>query len=169
MKFFEKAEPCAHLGYMKNHNQTLQFCHALLSLGVNRCRAMANFVMSLASSPTINHPVELAASEFCHYHYSNLPKVLEYWQVSEFHFRAFIRRFMPPPRFFGESIRYYALTHDVTKMLKAHSPCLEDRQYVPTSNNVIASNRALGVGYPVSALHLGTGETGWCPPLALAR
>ena len=130
---------------------------------------MANFVMSLASSPSIRHPVELAASPFCHYHYSNLTKVLRHWQVSEFDFRAFIRQFIPAPRFLGESIRYYALTHDVTKMLKAHSPCLEDRQYVPTANKVIASNRALGVGYPVSALHLGAGQAGWCPPLALDR
>jgi len=76
---------------------------------------------------------------------------------------------VPAPRFFGEGVRYYGLTHDVTKMLKAHSPCLEDRQYVPTANNVIASNRALGVGYPVSPLHLGAGQSGWCPPLALAR
>ncbi len=130
---------------------------------------MANFVMSLASSPSVRHPVELAASQFCHYHYSNLTKVLQYWQVSESDFRSIIRQFMPGPRLFGEELRYYALTHDVTKMLKAHSPCLEDRQYVPTSNNVIASNRALGVGYPVSALHLGAGQAGWCPPLALTR
>jgi len=130
---------------------------------------MANFVMSLASSPSISHPVELAASPFCHYHYSNLTKVLRHWEVSEFDFRAFIRQFVPSPRVFGEAIRYYALTHDVTKMLKAHSPCLEERQYVPTANNVIASNRALGVGYPVSALHLGAGQAGWCPPLALDR
>jgi hypothetical protein len=130
---------------------------------------MANFVMSLASSPSVSYPVELSASPFCHYHYSNLTKVLRQWQVRESDFRSFIRQFMPGPRFFGEGVRYYALTHDVTKMLKAHSPCLEGRQYVPTSNNVIASNRALGVGYPVSALHLGAGQAGWCPPLALDR
>lgn len=130
---------------------------------------MANFVMSLASSPSVTHPVALSASAFCHYHYSNLTKVLRHWQVNESDFRAFIRPFLPAPRFLGEGVRYYALTHDVTKMLKAHSPCLEDRQYVPTANNVIASNRALGVGYLVSALHLGAGLSGWCPPLALAR
>ncbi len=130
---------------------------------------MANFVMSMASSPSVSHPVELSASPFCHYHYSNLTKVLKYWQVGEGDFRSFIRGFLPPPRQLATGIRYYALTHDVTKMLKAHSPCLKDRQYVPIANNVIASNRALGVGYPVSALHLGTGQAGWCPPLALAR
>ena len=130
---------------------------------------MTNFVMGLASSPSVSHPVELAAGPFCHYHYSNLTKVLQHWHVSEPDFRAFIRQFVPEPLFFGGGLPYYALTHDVTKMIKAHSPCLEGRQYVPTSNNVIASNRALGVGYPVSVLHLGTGQAGWCPPLALDR
>lgn len=130
---------------------------------------MANFVMSLASSPLVTHPVELAASPFCHYHYSNLTKVLRDWQINKSDFRDLIREFLPPVRFLDSGIGYYALTHDVTKMIKAHSPCLEDRQYVPTSNNVIASNRALGVGYPVWALHLGTGQGGWCPPLALRR
>ena len=130
---------------------------------------MTNLVMSLASSPSISHPVELASSALCHYHYSNLTKVLQHWQVKEADFRAFIRDFLPPARLLDSGIGYYAMTHDVTKMLKAHSPCLKDRQFVPTSNNVIASNRALGVGYPVSALHLGAGRGGWCPPLALQR
>jgi len=130
---------------------------------------MANFVMSLASSPSITHPVALALSPFCHYHYSNLPKILRDWQVGEDDFRGLIRFFVPPPRVEAGGLRYYSFTHDVTKMLKAHSPCLEDRQYVPIANSVIASNRALGVGYPVSALHFGAGEAGWCPPLDLRR
>jgi len=154
---------------VKNEHQTIRFCYALLGYGINRCRAMTNFVMSLASSPSTQHPVELSASPFCHYHYSNLTKIFRYWHINESSFRAFIRPFIPAPRFSGEGLRYYALTHDVTKMLKAHSPCLEGRQFVPTSNNVIASNRALGVGYPVSALHLGAGQAGWCPPLTLER
>lgn len=130
---------------------------------------MTNFVMGLASSPSVTHPVEVSASPFCHYHYSNLSKILRDWRVSEMDFRRFIRPFIPWPRMMSSGLHYYALTHDVTKLLKAHSPCLKDRQFVPTSNNVIAGNRALGVGYPVSALHLGVGQGGWCPPLALQR
>ncbi|MFN0014508.1 MAG: hypothetical protein ACKVU2_08160, partial [Saprospiraceae bacterium] len=87
-------------------------------------------MMSLASSASVSHPVELSAGPFCHYHNSNLTKVLRHWQVSESDFRAFVRPFVPAPRLFGEGVRYYAMTHDVTKMLKPHSPCLENRQYV---------------------------------------
>jgi hypothetical protein len=130
---------------------------------------MTNFVMSMASSPSISHAVELASSPFCHYHYSNLTKVLSEWQITEFEFRSFIRPFIPGPRKSDEGLMYYALSHDFTKMLKGHSPCLEGRQYVPISNNQIDSNRALGIGFPVSALHFGAGESGWCPPLALDR
>ncbi len=129
---------------------------------------MANFVMSMARSLSVSHPVELAAGPFCHYHYSNLTKVLRHWQIERTQFRTFIQDFISPPRYLADGKPYYALTHDVTKLLKAHSPCLKDRQYVQTANNVIPSNRPTGIGYPVSALHFGA-EGGWCPPLALQR
>ena len=82
---------------MKKQQQTLRFCHALLQYGANRCGAMANFVMSLASSPSLSRPVELSASPFCHYHYSNLTKILRDWQIQDTDFRAFIQAFIPPP------------------------------------------------------------------------
>ena len=154
---------------MKNDNKTHQFCKSLLVLGSHRNTAMANYVISLASSPIIQSPVDLSSSEFNHYHYSNLTKVLEHWELSDSEFQKSISPYIPKPRVSEKGIRYYAMSHDVTKMLKPHSPCLSDRQYVPIANNVISSNRSLGVGYPVSALHLGVGESGWCPPLCLER
>jgi hypothetical protein len=130
---------------------------------------MANVVMSLASNASCGSVVELSTSPFFHYHYSNLTKVLQDWQIEDKDFRLFIRPYLPPCRLLEDGTPYRALTHDVTKSIYEHSPCLEDRQYVPTCNNVIGSNRALSVGYPVSALHFGAGEQGWCPPLALKR
>lgn len=137
--------------------------------GRYRLRAMTNFVMGLASSPRASHPVEVSESPFNHYHYSNLTKVLSEWKVSDMDFRGLIAGLIPPPRLLSNGTAYYGVTHDATKMTKPHSPCLEGRQYVHVANNVIPSNRALGVGYPLSALHLGVGEQGWCPPLALER
>jgi hypothetical protein len=115
---------------VKNIKQVHQFCHALLSLGLHRSRAMSNYVMSLASSIHAQSPVDLSGSEFCHYHYSNLTKVLENWNISENAFQNFIKTYLPTPRSLESGLRYYAMTHDVTKMLKPHSPCLSDRQYV---------------------------------------
>lgn len=154
---------------MKNENEVHQFCQSLITLGLHRSRAMANYVMGLASSPGAQTPVDLSMSEFCHYHYSNQTKVLENWELSESDFRGFLRPYIPLPRVLENGSVYYAFTHDVTKMLKPFSPCLEDRQYVATSNNVIEGNRPLGIGYPVSVLHLGVGESGWCPPLSAER
>jgi hypothetical protein len=154
---------------VKKQKKAHQFCQDLLVLGSHRTRAMTNLVMSLASSPQAQSPVDLSASEFCHYHYSNLTKVLEFWELKEDEFLKFLQPYFPAPRLSESGLRYYAITHDLTKMLKPHSPCLADRQYVPTANNVIPGNRSLGVGYPVSALHLGIGDAGWCPPLSLQR
>jgi hypothetical protein len=130
---------------------------------------MCNYVMSLASSTKVKTPVDLSFSDYCHYHYSNQTKVLENWELSEIEFKEFIKGYVPDVRVGENGLRYYALTHDVTKILKPYSPCLSDRQYVSTSNNVIKGNRALGIGYPISVLHLGVGESGWCPPLSIKR
>lgn len=154
---------------MKKNNQTHRFCQALLQYGVKRCRAMTNFVMGLCCGVSGGSAVGISPSPFCHYHYSNLTKVLEYWELKEDQFRSLIVNFLPAARQTVAGLRYYAFSHDVTKALKAHSPCLEDRHYVPTSNNVIEGNKALGVGYRVSALHLGVGQAAWCPPMALQR
>jgi hypothetical protein len=67
---------------------------------------MANFVMSLASSPNVNHPVELSANPFCHYHYSNLTKVLSNWRMSEGDFRNFIKEFLPLPQVTEQGLSY---------------------------------------------------------------
>jgi hypothetical protein len=62
--------------------------------------------------------VELAAGPFCHYHYSNLTKVLRHWQIEHTQFRTFIQDFISPPRYLADGKPYYSLTHDATKLLK---------------------------------------------------
>lgn len=124
--------------------------------------------MGLASSPDLHSVVEVSLSPFCHYHYSNLAKVMKDWEVGEKDFSSLVGPFLPPARKLPCGTPYHGLAHDVTKLLKGHSPCLEGRQYVPTSNNVVPSNRSLGVGFPLSVLHF-CGEAGHCPPLALER
>ncbi len=177
MKFFEKAEPCVHLGCMKNDNQTLQFCQALLGFGVSRRRAMTNLVMGLSAHEGAKCPVELSESEFFHYHYSNISKILEGMcdrlpadsssKVLSAILTALLRPFFPPPRRLSIGTPFYAFTSDTTKLVKPHSPCLKGRGYVQTANNVIRGNRPLSVGYPLAVTHLGLGEAGWCPPLSM--
>lgn len=163
---------------MKNDNQTLQFCQALLGFGVSRRRAMTNLVMGLSAHEGARCPVELSEGEFFHYHYSNISKVLEGMgerlpadsstKVLSAALMALLKPFFPPPRRLSTGTPFYAFTSDTSKLAKPHSPCLEGRGYVHTANNVISGNRALSVGYPLAVTHLGAGEAGWCPPLSMA-
>jgi DDE superfamily endonuclease len=162
----------------KVENKTEQFCHDILGLPVNRHRPLANLVMSLSSYPEAKSVVELSESEFFHYHYSNLPKILNdiapdaAGEIAlNTHIRSLIIPYLPPIRE-ELGVSFYGLSTDVTKLLKAYSPTLEGRGYVPIANNVIASNQAIGVGYRVSMTHLNAleqGAEGWCPPLEVKR
>lgn len=91
---------------MKNDNKTHQFCKSLLILGSHRNTAMANYVISLASSPIIQSPVDLSSSEFNHYHYSNLTKVLEHWELSDTEFQKSISPYISKPRVSEKGIGY---------------------------------------------------------------
>lgn len=162
----------------KVENKTEQFCHDIVNLPVNRHRPLANLVMSLSGCTTAQSVVELSESAYFHYHYSNLPKILndiapDAAGVAKLDglIRTLLVPYLPPIRSeFGVS--FYGLSTDVTKLLKAHSPTLEGRGYVPIANNVIANNQPIGVGYGVSMTHLNAleqGADGWCPPLVVQR
>lgn len=159
-------------------NKTEQFCHDILEMPLNRQRPLANLVMSLSSYTEAKSVVELSESAFFHYHYSNLPKILHDIAPDEsgveglnMLIRSLLVPYLPPIR--EESgVSFYGLSTDVTKLLKAYSPTLEGRGYVPIANNVIAKNQAIGVGYRVSMTHLNAleqGADGWCPPLEVKR
>ncbi len=162
----------------KEKNKTEQFCHDILNLPINRHRPLANLVMSLSSQTEAKSVVELSESDLFHYHYSNIPKILnditpgtEGESALNTHIRSLILPYLPPIRE-ELGVSFYGLSTDVTKLLKAYSPTLEGRGYVPIANNVIASNQAIGVGYRISMTHLNAleqGAEGWCPPLLVKR
>jgi hypothetical protein len=162
----------------KVKNKTEQFCHDILDLPLNRHRPLANFVMALAGYSAAKSVVELSESPFFHYHYSNLPKILndiapDAAGVATLngHIRSLIIPYLPPIRQ-ELGVSFYGFSTDVTKLVKAYSPTLEGRGYVTIANNVIASNQAISIGYRVSMTHLNAleqGADGWCPPLEVQR
>ena len=129
---------------------------------------MANYVMGLCSSPGLHHPVEITNSPFCHYTYSNLTKVLEYWELSDEAFLKFIKPYLPAEQFLPTGEPYRILSHDLTKLLKPHSPSLPNRGYVVESNSV-AQNLSLSAGYHVSVLHVNDPFGGNALPLMAKR
>ena len=134
--------------------------------------------MSLSAQPTAQSVVGLSESELFHYHYSNLPKILADIAFDEPSFscltekiRCLLSRYVPSVRE-EEGVKFYGMTTDVTKILKPHSPTLEGRGYVPIANNMIRTNKAIGVGFRLSMTPLNafdTGEAHWCPPLSIQR
>ncbi len=80
-------------------------------LGTNRNRAMANYVMGLCSSPNINHPVEITDNPFCHYTYSNLTKVLSFWELENEEFLKFVKNYLPPEKTLSNGKPYRMLSH----------------------------------------------------------
>ena len=162
----------------KVENKTEQFCLDIVNLPLNRHRPLANLVMSLCGCTTAKSVVELSESDFFHYHYSNLPKILNdiaRTASDSLALDRLIRSLLIPylaPIRTECGLSFYGFSTDVTKLLKAHSPTLEGRGYVPIANNVIASNQSIGVGYRVSMTHLNAlekGADGWCPPMVVQR
>jgi hypothetical protein len=127
---------------------------------------MTNFIMSLSTDSGQKHPVELSESPFCHYTYSNLAKVLKYSEISDTKFLNFISDYLPEPSKLANGTPYRVLYHDLTKLVKKDSPCLEGRGYLVESNPV-AGNLSLTAGYNVSVLHVGGDSNHSAPALML--
>lgn len=114
---------------------------------------------------TTGHPVDLTESSFNSYTYSNLTKVVKFWELSSEHFRKFISPYLPSPRILSNGRQYYGLSYDYTKLEKPHSRCLWGREYV-LKNNPGGSVVEVCGGYTLSSLHLDTGESDFVPPLS---
>jgi len=145
---------------------TFLFCLRLLGLGKRRCRAMANYVMGLASTPNLPHPVWLTDSPFNHYTYSNLAKVASFWELGDEEFLGLVKDYLPPQRVLSNGAQFHALAHDFTKMAKPHSHTLEGRGFLVQANPV-AGNMSLTAGLPMSVLHARAGQGGHAPPLLM--
>lgn len=61
------------------------------------------------------------------------------------------------------------LQTDASSIVKPHSACLEDRQYVKINNNVIAQNAPISVGYPISLVNWSAGVGKWSVPIDIRR
>lgn len=153
----------------KTNINTEQFCLALLTLGKKRSRAMVNYVMALAANQGCTSPVQLAMSIFNHYTYSNLTKILEFWEPSDEEIDLFTKPYFPSPRQDIVDQACYVLTHDLTSVEGEHALCRKDRQFISKPNVVIPQNTPISVGHPVSCLNLNTGEKGFTLPLRMER
>jgi len=136
----------------------------LSSLGIKRAKALAGIVMALSSEQEASSPTSLSLSPFWHYHYSILNKVVsEICNESDFE-RRLHRLFS---WYFPESSTYI-LQSDITPLVKAHSPTLEDRCYISIPNNIIGRNQPISAGFKCAYVNV-SADKAWSLPLSTRR
>ncbi len=129
---------------------------------------MANLVMGLSSSPTISSVVELTRSSAYHYSYSNITKVLDFWECTAKDLLAHVLRHIPSPRFLSNGQPYYGFIHDFVPLPKPASATLRDRSFL-LGNNPVAGKLSLTGGYHLSCFYFSSGLSGQTPPLLMER
>jgi hypothetical protein len=136
----------------------------MLSLNINRSKALANLVMALSSYEKSESLVELSLSPLFHYQFSSLYKPIHHMAGNEEDYKKVVKLILEFCLKYAKSQKRVRLQTDVTPMIKEHSPTLENRQYVKKSNNVIKGNKPLSIGYPLSSINLSC-ESNWSLPL----
>jgi len=125
--------------------------------------------MSLASYEAAKSPTELSESPLYHYHYSNNSKIVKHLSEDEEEYKqvqAYIQSHCFSYYEWGTS-GHLVLQTDTTPVIKAHSPTLEDRTYIPIPNTVIHGNKPLSIGYEVSCINVSSEN--WSLPMSMER
>lgn len=140
-----------------------------MTSNIRRRCATSNLIMALASYEAAKSPTELSESPLYHYHYSNISKVVEHLSFDEEEYKA-VQRYIQSHCFsyYAQSDGHVVLQTDTTPVVKAHSPTLEDRTYIPIPNTVIKGNKPLSIGYEVSCINL-SADNKWSLPMSVER
>lgn len=170
---------------MKKNTKT--FCHAILGLKVGRRKALANLLMALASNTGSRSVTALSESCVYHYQYSSITKSIDaFWSADDYDDEVKLATALArwreeliqikSPYFEKPFDDFYLLNTDTTPNIRRHSPTLEDRGYVHSSNNVVKSNSPVDIGYNYSVIGLSlrrplyhSAEPPWNLPLSTRR
>jgi hypothetical protein len=165
---------------MKNTN----FCQKLLSFFAKNSKAIVNLIVALASNSGAKSVTELALNPLYFFQYSSicdaidnvfkfklieatpekkLIERLDFDKKSQLVFKEFL-----PPLWKN---KYRLLNNDVTPIIRAYSPTLEDKEFVHTANNVISSNKPISIGVNLSVIGLSARENdvSWNLPLSMLK
>ena len=151
---------------------TKQFCHKILAnIGTKNAKAFTNTVISLSSYEKAQTVVQLSESPLFHHQYSSLRDGIAGVGSTAEEQRATMklsRQLALSELDFPKGKRVLLQT-DASSMIKAHSRCLPDRQYVKINNNVIRKNQPISIGYPVSLVNLSPEVGKWSIPIDVRR
>jgi len=152
--------------------KTKQLCHKILAnIGTKYAKAFTNLVISLSSDEKARSVVELSESPLFHHQYSSIRDAIVGVGKDESEQRQTMltgREIVLSELDLPAGSRVLLQT-DASSIVKAHSDCLEDRQYVKTNNNVIHKNQPISIGYSVSLVNMSPGIGKWSIPLDIRR
>jgi hypothetical protein len=126
--------------------------------------------MSLSGDTLAQVSVELSLCKLFHYQYSSLSKAVTNISKDDESYALISKEIMELQLLYLQeylSSRVRLIT-DCTPIVKRHSDCLGDRQYIAIPNNKILSNKPIDVGYLVSSVQLNFPDK-WCVPLSQKR
>lgn len=152
--------------------KTEQFCRDIgTKISTKNAKAFTNLVISLSSYEQAGSVTGLSESPLFHHSYSSIRDGItgvggnEEEQVASM---SRLRELALSQLELGGGDRVLLQT-DASSIVKAHSSCLEDRQYVKINNNVISGNKPISVGYPISLVNISPGVGKWSVPLDIRR
>jgi hypothetical protein len=161
-----------------------ELCQKLLSSFDKNRKAIVNLLVALAVNINAKSVVELSLNSVYNYQYSSafyainnvfkyktevvcsatkITERLDFDKKSQIVFKNFL-----PPLWKN---KYRLLNNDVTPIIRAYSPTLEDRQFVHVSNNVISGNKPISIGVNLSVIGLSARENdvSWNLPLSMLK
>jgi len=152
--------------------KTKQFCQDILAkISTKNAKAFTNLVISLSSHCSAKSVTALSESPLFHHEYSSIRDGISgvgtnIEEQSESMFRV---RELGISEVELESRERILLQTDASSIVKSHSACLEDRQYVKINNNVIRQNQPISVGYPISLVNISPDVGKWSIPIDIRR
>ncbi|MEM6698463.1 MAG: transposase [Bacteroidota bacterium] len=152
--------------------QTEQFCQEISAkISTRHPKAFTNLVISMSSYSAASSVTELSESPLFHHQYSSIRDAIAGVGQDEAEQSAAMSRIrdLELSQLALQSEDQILLQTDASNIVKAHSTCLADRQYVKINNNVIASNKPISVGYPISLVNASVGVDKWSVPLDIRR
>ena len=152
--------------------KTEQLCLDILTkIDIKYAKAYTNLVISLGSYEPARSVTELSESPLFHHQYSSIRDGISGIGCDEEEQRSAmkqVRQLGLDQVDFTNRTRILLQT-DASSIVKPHSNCLEDRQYVKINNNVISQNQPISVGYPVSLVNISPDVGKWSIPIDMRR
>jgi len=164
--------------------ENTKFCQKLLSFFAKNSKAIVNLIVALASNIGAKSVIELALNPVYFFQYSSICDAID----NVFKFKSknttpekkveerldfdkksqnVFKNFLPPLW----KNKYRLLNNDVTPIIRAYSPTLENKEFVHTANNVISGNKPINIGINLSVIGLSARENdvSWNLPLSMLK